>query len=107
MELPLALEPPGLPHRRGDGRKDHAPVGGATEGIREGLTGYSFAEGDVKALARILIDLLKDDKILVQVAERGPNFVSTEFDLTRCTQLLEGQYDAFSHQFNPRMPSEQ
>lgn len=76
--------------------------GGATEGIREGLTGYSFPEGDVTALARILIDLLKDDKILVRAAERGPNFVSTEFDLTRCTQRLESQYDAFSNQFQSK-----
>jgi glycosyltransferase involved in cell wall biosynthesis len=78
--------------------------GGAMEGVREGRTGYSFAEGDVKALARILINLLRDDEVLAQMAEQGPNFVSTEFDLNRCTQRLERQYDAFSHRSNSGTP---
>ena len=68
-------------------------LGGATEGIREGVTGYSFAEGDVAALARTLISLLKEDKILVHMAEQGPQFVASEFDLTHCTKQLEILYD--------------
>jgi glycosyltransferase involved in cell wall biosynthesis len=70
-------------------------LGGATEGIREGVTGYSFAEGDVAALARTLIDLLKEDKILVKLAEQAPQFVSSEFDLACCTGRLEILYDKF------------
>jgi glycosyltransferase involved in cell wall biosynthesis len=69
-------------------------LGGATEGIREGFTGFSFAEKDVEALARILTGLLKDDKIVVQMGERGPSYVATEFDLIRCTTRLERLYDA-------------
>jgi glycosyltransferase involved in cell wall biosynthesis len=70
-------------------------LGGATEGIREGVTGYSFAEGDVAALARTLINLLKEDKILVKLAEQAPQFVSSEFDLACCTGRLEILYDTF------------
>lgn len=69
-------------------------LGGATEGICEGFTGFSFAEKDVEALARILTGLLNDDKILTQMAKCGAGYVATEFDLVRCTTRLELQYDA-------------
>jgi hypothetical protein len=49
----------------------------------------------VGALARILMILLKQDSILAQMAEQAPQFVSTEFDLTRCTGRLEILYDKF------------
>lgn len=68
-------------------------LGGATEGIREGVTGFSFPEKDVEALARILIGLLNDDKIVVQMGECGRSYVATEFDLIRCTTRLELLYD--------------
>lgn len=68
-------------------------LGGATEGIREGATGFSFAERDVQALGRILVRLLKNDMILVQMSEHGPNYVAREFDLARCTRQLESLYD--------------
>ncbi len=70
-------------------------LGGATEGIRDGVTGFSFAERDVGALARILVNLLKENAILVHMAEQAPQYVSTEFDLTRCTGRLEILYDKF------------
>jgi glycosyltransferase involved in cell wall biosynthesis len=69
-------------------------LGGATEGIRDGVTGVSFAEGDVDALARILSRLLKNDTILVQMSECGPDFVATKFDLAKCARRLEFLYDA-------------
>jgi glycosyltransferase involved in cell wall biosynthesis len=69
-------------------------LGGATEGIREGVTGYSFAERDVEALARILSKLLTNDTILVQISKHGPSYVTAEFALARCTDRLESLYDA-------------
>lgn len=68
-------------------------LGGATEGIREGATGYSFAERAVEALGRILIGLLNNDTILMQMSHAGPNFVASKFDLARCTSELELLYD--------------
>jgi glycosyltransferase involved in cell wall biosynthesis len=69
--------------------------GGATEGIHDGVTGFSFAEGNVRMLAERLTGLLKEDNILMQMAERGPRYVSTEFNLTSCTRRLEVLYDDF------------
>ncbi|HMF52544.1 MAG TPA: glycosyltransferase [Candidatus Saccharimonadales bacterium] len=70
--------------------------GGATEGIRDGVTGFSFAEGDVGVLAKMLINLLNDDIILVQMAEKGPQYVSKGFNLTDCARQLEALYNTSS-----------
>jgi glycosyltransferase involved in cell wall biosynthesis len=69
--------------------------GGATEGIRDGATGFSFAEGNVSMLAERLTDLLTEDNILVQMAEQSSQYVSKEFNLTNCARRLEVLYDDF------------
>lgn len=69
-------------------------LGGATEGIREGVTGFSFAERDTGALTRILVNLLRDEKMLSRMAAQAPRYVLDEFDLTRCTTHLQLLYDA-------------
>ncbi len=68
--------------------------GGAAEGIREGVTGYRFAEGDIEILAAKLISLLKENKILRQMSEQGSRYVAQEFDLTHRARQLEILYDA-------------
>lgn len=68
-------------------------LGGASEGIHEGVTGFSFAERDVQALGRILVRVLENDTALIQMSEHGPNYVTREFDLARCTYQLESLYD--------------
>jgi glycosyltransferase involved in cell wall biosynthesis len=71
-------------------------IGGAAEGIDEGVTGFSFAERDVDTLAVRLIALLTDDALATSMAHAGPIFVSERFDLYRCTEKLESLYDAAS-----------
>ncbi|MGY3238638.1 MULTISPECIES: glycosyltransferase [unclassified Bradyrhizobium] len=70
-------------------------LGGAAEGIRDGITGISFPERDIKRLADILGDLLDDEESLSKMAQQAQNYVATEFDLARCTEQLELLYDAF------------
>jgi glycosyltransferase involved in cell wall biosynthesis len=67
--------------------------GGSGEGIRDGVTGLSFAERDTDALASCLIRLLTDDMTLRAMAFEGPRFVSQSFDLSLCTDALEELYD--------------
>jgi glycosyltransferase involved in cell wall biosynthesis len=67
--------------------------GGSTEGIREGVTGFSFRERDVSALSAHLISLLTDYSAAASFAAAGPNFVADKFDLLRCTEGLESLYD--------------
>jgi glycosyltransferase involved in cell wall biosynthesis len=68
-------------------------LGGAAEGISEGVTGYSFAPRDVHALTTQLIRLLTDDAIAAALAEAGPRFVARNFDLFQRTEELEEEYD--------------
>jgi glycosyltransferase involved in cell wall biosynthesis len=67
--------------------------GGATEGIRDGETGYAFAERDVATLAERLTQLLTDDAVLTRFSAAGPGFVAERHDLHRRTAELETIYD--------------
>jgi glycosyltransferase involved in cell wall biosynthesis len=71
-------------------------IGGATEGIDHGVTGFAFAERDVDTLAARLTTLLTDDALAISMAHAGPRFVSDRFDLYRCTERLESLYDIAS-----------
>jgi glycosyltransferase involved in cell wall biosynthesis len=68
-------------------------MGGASEGIDDGVTGFAFEERDVDTLARRLITLLTDDALATSMALAGPRFVSNKFDLYRSTERLETLYD--------------
>jgi glycosyltransferase involved in cell wall biosynthesis len=67
--------------------------GGATEGLQEGLTGFSFREKDVEDLAVKLQRLLANDELTRKLAVAAPAFVAENFDIRRCTQELEKLYD--------------
>ncbi|MET4023740.1 glycosyltransferase [Bradyrhizobium sp. S3.2.12] len=69
--------------------------GGAAEGVRDSVTGYSFPERDVRALAARLSSLLKEEKVLQQMAERGPPYVAEKFNLSHCAKRLEALYDSY------------
>lgn len=77
-------------------------LGGADEGIREGITGFSFTERDVGRLAQTLTKLLSNDEVLNQMAHDGPSFVATKFDVIECTKTLEILYDQHIKLENPR-----
>ena len=68
-------------------------IGGATEGIDEGVTGFAFTEGDMEALAARLVHLLTDDALALSMSLAGPRFISNKFDLVRGTKRLESLYD--------------
>jgi glycosyltransferase involved in cell wall biosynthesis len=68
-------------------------LGGAQEGIREGVTGYAVPERDVELLTARLITVLTNDAVAARLASAGPRFVADNFDLVRCTQKLETAYD--------------
>jgi colanic acid/amylovoran biosynthesis glycosyltransferase len=68
--------------------------GGRDEGIAEGVTGFSFPEGDVAALASHLLRLLQDDNLVQKMSEAGPSFIAKNFRLDVCTNSLEAHYDS-------------
>jgi glucosyltransferase len=67
--------------------------GGAQEGIQDGVTGLSFRERDVDALAAHLRLILKNDAVANSFSTAGRNFVSKHFSLANCTAALELIYD--------------
>ena len=67
--------------------------GGAEEGVRHGVTGFAFAEGDERALAEWLTRILVDDDLAATMSAAAARFVAERFDLDRCTETLEMLYD--------------
>ena len=62
-------------------------------GIREGVTGFAFAERDVAALTDHLIRVLTDDALATRLSDAAPGFVAAGHDVHRCTARLERLYD--------------
>lgn len=69
-------------------------LGGATEGLREGETGFAFTEADVGRLAYLLGRTLQAPP--PGIAERTRQFVLENFDIQRTTRSLELAYDDVS-----------
>ena len=67
--------------------------GGVDEGIRDGETGFAFAERDVAALTGHLTRVLTDDALAARLSDAAPGFVAAEHDVHRCTARLEHLYD--------------
>ena len=67
--------------------------GGRDEGIADGVTGFAFDEGDVKALSTHILRLLQDDQLAQKMSEAGPKFIAENFRLRDCTAKLEAHYD--------------
>lgn len=68
--------------------------GGASEGIRDGVTGFSFAEGDTETLAKKLTILLTKDNILARMADEAIRYANEQFSVGHCTAHLEVLYEA-------------
>jgi glycosyltransferase involved in cell wall biosynthesis len=68
-------------------------LGGAEEGISEGITGFAFRERDEKTLSAQIIRLLTDDTLAATFSAAGPRFVAERFELSQCTERLEALYD--------------
>jgi glycosyltransferase involved in cell wall biosynthesis len=67
--------------------------GGASEGIIDGVTGFSFAENDVDELSERLYAVLADDVKALAMSHAARQFVLEAFDIRKCTQQLEDLYE--------------
>ncbi len=56
---------------------------GGMECLANGVTGFTFAEKDVKALVRRLCDILGNKELASRMSEKGPGYVQEHFDITR------------------------
>jgi glycosyltransferase involved in cell wall biosynthesis len=65
--------------------------GGATEGIKEGETGFSFPEADIDSLAQLLRNALRT--LPPDASQRARQFATAGFDIQQTTKSLELIYD--------------
>lgn len=71
-------------------------VGGTSEIIEHGVSGYLIDAGSVKQISLAIIDFLKREEDHRAMARRGREKVRTEFDSSRRLQLLESIYDSLA-----------
>lgn len=71
-------------------------IGGASEGLLEGQTGYSFAEGALQDLVAKLTRLLEDPDLAATASAAAPRFVASNFDIRSCSRRLEHLYESHS-----------
>lgn len=64
-------------------------LGGATEGIVHGETGFRFGENNSDELALYLDTLLSDPHLMKSMGQNGREFVEKNFDIKECTRSLE------------------
>ena len=67
--------------------------GGTAEGAVDGQTGFLFAPGDERALARHLISILKDPALRQRMSSAARTHMEQHFDLATQTRGLESIYD--------------
>ncbi|MFX0196075.1 MAG: glycosyltransferase family 4 protein [Candidatus Hodarchaeota archaeon] len=67
-------------------------VGGVSEAIKVGKTGYTVRKGDVRGLSARIQELLTDDKKRIQMGECGRSFVQSEFSLLKLARRHEDFY---------------
>jgi glycosyltransferase involved in cell wall biosynthesis len=67
--------------------------GGATEGIKDRVSGFAFAEADVDTLSQRLAQVLQDDPLASRMSSAASAHAKDNFDIQKCTGNLEALYD--------------
>lgn len=78
-------------------------VGGTPEVVREGQNGYLVPPGAPAALARRLLDLLRDPALRRRMGERGRRIVEEEFGLAQMRLSYDALYQDLTQDPSPRI----
>lgn len=68
-------------------------IGGAEEGLIDGVTGFRFEERDVDHLHRSLYRLVSEDCLAERMGTEARMFVTRKFDIAKCTRTLMAHYE--------------
>ncbi len=71
------------------------PLGGNTEAVVEGETGFFFQADSSADLARKAVSLLKDRALAARLGENGRRRAVELFDIRRTSEKIHGLYDEF------------
>ena len=66
---------------------------GGTEGLADGVTGFTFPEKDVCTLVQRVCEILANSDLASRMSEAGPAYVRQHFDIIGCTRRIEDLYD--------------
>jgi glycosyltransferase involved in cell wall biosynthesis len=69
-------------------------VGGTTEAVVDGLTGFLVPPGDAREAAARICQLLSSSRLACHMSVASAQRISEHFDLTRMITTLEGIYDS-------------
>jgi glycosyltransferase involved in cell wall biosynthesis len=78
-------------------------VGGTPEVVREDQNGYLVPPGAPAALARRLLDLLRDPALRRRMGERGRRIVEEEFGLAQMRLSYDALYQDLTEDPSPRI----
>ena len=78
-------------------------VGGSLELVREGKNGYLVPPGAPAALARQILDVLRDPHAARRMGERGRRIVEREFSLAQMRASYDALYDELTDARVPRV----
>ena len=68
------------------------PVGGITEVLQDGVSGYVVGVGDTAALAKRMSELVESPKLRHKMGAQGRRIVERQFSFYRRTKTLEALY---------------
>lgn len=68
-------------------------LGGASDGLIHGATGYKCAEGDLASFVTYIASLLQDNQLWKSTSDKAIQFVRKNFDIREKTKELEKNYD--------------
>ena len=74
--------------------------GGVGEAIADQKTGYLVPERDVNAMSAMAAGVLTDSSRWASFSQAGINFVRANFEITKCSRLLENTYDHIIREHN-------
>ncbi|ACG73950.1 glycosyl transferase group 1 [Anaeromyxobacter sp. K] len=78
-------------------------VGGTPEVVREGQNGFLVPPGAPAALARRILDLLRDPALRRRMGERGRRIVEEEFGLAQMRLSYDALYQDLTEDASPRI----
>ena len=66
---------------------------GGMEALVDGVSGFAFAEKDVRTLVRRVCEILGNSELASRMSDAGPKYVRQHFDIMKCTKKIEDLYD--------------
>lgn len=68
------------------------PVGGVTEAVKDGHTGFLIPPNEPQALAKVICDLLDDESLRCQLGQQARVVIEKHFSLPRVIERVEHLY---------------